>query len=609
MTIAILVGVVCVWGVLFAQPVHAFADDLSVFVGYPGGPYYEKASFSDAQLRAMSDGTIYEYSTFDAGTFLRKGFGTGPRLDTVFSSAGVSPWAVWRFYFGTADGYIGDDGGYGEGAWYYSELAGSKFYFPTYPQWYDFGSGTISDAGVDALWASAREVPTIIAVESSFQRVTGPDDPHWDTQTLSTTQGNRLLFGQAGPLSADARFAAHSVRSLTCIMGGRPTITFDVPVVEGRIGESFTVTPHISADDPLVERLGIYDIHWESSDESVATVTQNADGTITVMIVGAGSVSIDARFGDSPLDEFVARAGVGVSGTGTGTGEGTGEGDGTGGGSGTGSGEGSGTGEGDGSGSGDAGDGSGSGNDDGSGSGSGDDDDDDGSGDPGSGGGDNKVDVIGGGQADDGADDNNSNPPEGDALLIGSGDEKTPDQPRTDEPADSNPLIDAAVSTSLPVAARMTKLRLLSAAEALGLSGAKGAEGGGGGGAEGAEGGIIAGFVVNATDDGRVLIYLLAAALCLVFGSVRRIGSYQLAKDHIAAKAARKESIPLSFLVEQSETENPANRASARLRKCARQIRGEPAAHAMDPRYAAAPLRKDDNEIEVGGNRKERKVH
>jgi PTH1 family peptidyl-tRNA hydrolase len=69
------------------------------------------------------------------------------------------------------------------------------------------------------------------------------------------------------------------------------------------------------------------------------------------------------------------------------------------------------------------------------------------------------------------------------------------------------------------------------------------------------------------------------------------------------------DSLPLSFLAERSEAENPANphpqskaswgpegnRASARLRD--RQIRGESAAHAMDPRYAASPLRKDDNEM------------
>jgi hypothetical protein len=306
---------------LFSTP--AYADGgITVYVGYPGGPYYEKARFSESDLYSMSDGNVWEYSNFDIGGFLRKGFGTGPRLDTVFTSSGISPWAVWRFYFGTSDGYISDDGGYGEGAWYYSELAGPKYYFPAYPQWYDFSNGTISGEGVDALWASALEVPTIIALESSFQRVFGPDDSHWTSQTLNGTQGYRLLMGQGSPLTADARFAAHSILSLTCIMGGAPTITFDVPAIEGRVGESFIVTPHISADDPLVERLGVYDIHWRSSDTSVATVTKNADGTITIHIVGEGTVAINASFGESSLDEFVARAGIGVSGTGAGDGSG-----------------------------------------------------------------------------------------------------------------------------------------------------------------------------------------------------------------------------------------------------------------------------------------------
>jgi hypothetical protein len=370
-------------------------------------------------------------------------------------------------------------------------------------------------------------------------------------------------------------------------MGGRPTITFDVPVIEGRIGESFIVTPHISADDPLVERLGIYDIHWESSDESVATVTQNADGTITVVIVGAGSVSINARFGESPLDEFVARAGVGVSGTGTGTGDGDGDGDGSGSGSGDGSGTGDGDGSGDGSGSGDGagdGDGSGDGGDpdgDGAGTGSGGDGDDSGGPDPdpdpdpgGDPGGDpteegNKVDVTGGGQADDDSDDpDGGEPPEGGAILIEERDEGMSEQSRADEPAlgqddatdeppDTDPLIDAAVTSSLPATARLTRLRLLSASEALGFLGSAGGEGGGGGGGGGdAPSGIVAGFMVNAADDGRVLIYLLVAALCLAFGSARRIGSYQLAKDHIAAKAAKKERRPAPPVIPSAAEES-----------------------------------------------------
>jgi hypothetical protein len=538
-----LVVALCSFGL---QPERAFADDLTVYVGYPGGPYYEKARYTDAQMTAMGDGVLYEYSTFDDGAFLRKGFGKGPRLETVFTNAGVNPWAVWRFYFDTADNYIDDDGGYGEGAWYYSELAGPKYYFPAYPQWYDFRGGAISDEGVDALWASAREVPTIIATTSSFRRVDGPDDEDWNSQTLRSDQGNRLLFGQAGPLTADARFAAHSVRSVTCIMSGIPTITFDVPSIEGRVGQEFTVTPHISAGDPLVETLGIYDIHWESSDESVATVVKNANGTITVRIVGEGSVSIDARFGESPYAEFVARAGFGVAGTGSGSDPDPDD-DPVPGGGGGGGGGGDTNGGGEQNGTNNGGDSDGNDDRDGDPGGTGDDGSNNGGDDDGSNPDGNKVDVNNSGAT--GNEPSRPSPDEGATLItlneLRENSDERPDEVAKDEKSDEEEAEDSTdenasssvpVTSSLPPGARATKLRLLSASEAL-KSGDAGAAGGGGGG--GSQGGIVAGLMVTATDDKNLPLYLLAAATCLAFGSVRRVGSYQLAKDHIQARVAR----------------------------------------------------------------------
>jgi hypothetical protein len=545
--LAILVAVVVVGGLALAQPHRAFADDIAVYVGYPGGPYYEKAYYTDAQLRAMSDETVHEYTSFDGGGFLRKGFGMGPRLYNIFNSSGINPWAVWRFYFGTADSYIEDDGGSGEEAWYYSQLAGSRYYFPLYPQWYDFSSRTITEEGIDALWASAYEAPTIIAVESSFRHVDSPDDEDWVSQTLHTDQGNRLFFGQAQPREPTARFAAHSIRSVTCIMGGAPTITFDMPAIEGRVGEEFTVMPHIAADDVLVESLGIYDIHWSSSDESVATVTKNSDGSITVRIVGEGSVSIDARFGESPYDEFVASAGIGVSGTGTGSGDG----DGGDGGSGDGGDGGGGSGDSDGDNGGDdTGDDDTGGLDDGDGTGDGggangredgaedgEDESDDGEGE--------EVNRVGGTDGDEdgdeSADEEQGLPQSGGATLIVTADDPTqaaevPNEAQdgsSEDNAQEEERADVAVTSSLPPGSRASKFRLLSASEVPKSAGATA------GGSGGATGGIVAGLAVTATDDGRTPLYLLTAAVCLVFGCVRRAGSYQFAKDHIQTKAAR----------------------------------------------------------------------
>lgn len=313
--------------------------DLSVYVGYAGGPYYLKDTITDVELWAMSDGAVHEYSSFDSAYYLRKGFGRGPALSDVFQAAGVDPSAMWRFYFSTGDSYIVDDGGYGNEAWYYGELCGTtRYYFPDYPSHVDFElRGTVYDA--DELWGTAQATPTIIALESSFYRIEGADDPYWGDSSLMTGDlGYRVMFGQTGPTDGNARNSAQMVRSITCIIGGNdgsdlPEIVVDtsgLPVDENgnlvaEVGDSFTIMPGLSASDPLVSQMGVADIDWRSADEGVATVTKNADGSVTVTIVGEGAVSIGASYGDSPYEQFRAGATVGFS-SGGGAGDGSGSG-------------------------------------------------------------------------------------------------------------------------------------------------------------------------------------------------------------------------------------------------------------------------------------------
>ena len=133
-----LMLVAVVLGVLLAAPANAWAD-FTVYVGYSGGPYYEKIRYSDSEMRAMSDAKLYEYTAFDSMPALRKGFAYGVRIESLFSNAGISSSELKRFYFSTQDGYIADDGVEGYGAWTYSALVGTtRYYFPNLINTYDF---------------------------------------------------------------------------------------------------------------------------------------------------------------------------------------------------------------------------------------------------------------------------------------------------------------------------------------------------------------------------------------------------------------------------------------------------------------------------------------
>lgn len=346
---------------LLVNPVHAWAD-FAVYVGYSGGPYYEKARYSDAEMQAMSDAKLYEYTAFDSMPSLRKGFAYGVRLSTLFSNAGVSSAELKRFYFSTKDGYIADDGVEGYGAWTYDYLVNTaRYYFPNLRYAYNFEEQEIDD--IDLAWEGAVSVPAVLAYSSSFTRVSSEDDASWTNTEGMSSSGYRLLFGQTNPTVADARAYADVIKAMTCIFQGTPELTFDTDesgnLFDAKVGETVTIkAPTISAADEMIEAYGKYDFNWSVSDTGVADFVRDEDGNVLIaedgsvqlVIKGEGDVSITASYGNSPSSDYIASASAGGKGNGSGTGDG--DGDGTDGdaddGSGTGDGDGKGNGQGDG---------------------------------------------------------------------------------------------------------------------------------------------------------------------------------------------------------------------------------------------------------------------
>jgi hypothetical protein len=101
---------------------------------------------------------------------------------------------------------------------------------------------------------------------------------------------------------------------------------------------------------------------------------------------------------------------------------------------------------------------------------------------------------------------------------------------------------EAAVTSTLPAGARVSRLmRLdntltpLAPPAAGGPGGASGGGGGGGGG-----GGNISGFQIVATDERRTMLYLALMGFGLVAGGIRKVGSFELSKDRIAQRRAKE---------------------------------------------------------------------
>jgi hypothetical protein len=90
MLVLLACAIVAAITILAQAPTKAYADDIIVSVGYNGGPFYQKGIYTDAQLREMSGGYVYDYINFENGGYLRKGFGVGVSLASGLSASCAS---------------------------------------------------------------------------------------------------------------------------------------------------------------------------------------------------------------------------------------------------------------------------------------------------------------------------------------------------------------------------------------------------------------------------------------------------------------------------------------------------------------------------------------
>lgn len=333
---------------------------LTVYVGYSGGPYYEKHVYSASELEALADPCFYAYSAIDKKPSLVKYVAWGVPLETIFSSSvdpivgtSVNISALWRLAFDTDDDYKPDNGVYGNDRWYWDYYNGyasghvlnpavsSRYYFSDFDKYFDFVTESIIASKWDDLAASGVRVPTILALKYVKVRVASEEqwqdlDASLDTNDIpgslnnagAVDTRNRLIFGQTSPDEQEVENEVHSVTGLYCIYQGRPTVTLDKTQITGNIGDTVTVRAIVSAVDDLIVAEGPKDVVWTSADESVATVESNGDGTASVTIHGKGDVRITASFGQSSSSEFTTEASANVSGPGGSGWRGEGEGEG-----------------------------------------------------------------------------------------------------------------------------------------------------------------------------------------------------------------------------------------------------------------------------------------
>jgi hypothetical protein len=225
--------------------------------------------------------------------------------------SGIDINSIQRFYFYTND----NQGGYFTDFTKKDLLDTTRFYYPNLIYRYYEPDFAFKDdrAAVEG----AVPVPTMLVVSDSWKRhQPGPDDfgeiDYSDSAQRSRTRF-RLLFGQVDPVTSEANRAAKWVHSIEVMLGGGPTITTDISVLEKEVGSSYRIRATVTAaEDLLAEQIG-RELVWSSSDPEIAVVDNEGNVTIT----GEGDVVITvAYYNVNRPGELLAAASVRAAGIG-----------------------------------------------------------------------------------------------------------------------------------------------------------------------------------------------------------------------------------------------------------------------------------------------------
>lgn len=374
-TLAFAFAVFCVFavvGVCSTSGDIAYANELTVKVGYSGGPYYVKHVYTDDELWSLTANERYEYTFEDKGqNRLIKAYGWGPTVEAIFSNAydslgtAVNASSLWRFHMATEDNYIPDDtgtanDGYGYTAWWWTNpsgaasgvncLGGTRYCYPdlggtyTYTDAagitrtgsnFDYENSVTLSSRVSAIESTRQSVAPIIALRWSWVRIGGSGSSvyyaeKWDQEKGPSSpdecsrSDNRLLFGQVSLADVNGMASAHSVNAIICIYDGKPEVEVTTESGEtsfyGDIGTTITAKATVRSADALIDQNAADYVNWTVTDDNGDDVTddylltRNDDGTVSITITGNGNVKLNASYGNSTADEFVASNSMGGGG-------------------------------------------------------------------------------------------------------------------------------------------------------------------------------------------------------------------------------------------------------------------------------------------------------
>ncbi len=185
------------------------ADTLTITVGYYGGPYQIKKTFTLEELYAMKL-TEQAYTYIDNMPAVVLESARGVKLADLLNAAGIDINSVESFHF-----YCSDV----KNSWYQSInkeylLDTIRYYYPKLQENWDYDNGLAGPGAGEG----AEEVETIITLEDSWLRFAAEPD----FQHLVKKSRFRLVFGQTDLTTRNAYRSARWIHTIEVMLGGKP---------------------------------------------------------------------------------------------------------------------------------------------------------------------------------------------------------------------------------------------------------------------------------------------------------------------------------------------------------------------------------------------------
>ena len=278
---------------------------LRVYVGYFGGPYYEKETFlvdgdslsfktgdgEDIDASLIHDETFSYIDSNDTVTIVPA---TGIDLTEIINLCGIDEGSIQWIHFLTTDDKV-----YSATA---KELLNRTRYY--YPALEDYERLDDFEEIAPELQTTGNVVSTMLALQD-----------RWETDG-KVSHAMRLLFGQSGPTEQKSQMSGKWVHTVVVQLGGSPSLDMELDLSQ-KVGSEYRVTVNIAArneDGRLTNVNGkvaseiASELKIESSNRNALDITDtqlNDDGSITVTVqagTGTAELSINAGNYDGTVD-------------------------------------------------------------------------------------------------------------------------------------------------------------------------------------------------------------------------------------------------------------------------------------------------------------------